>query len=519
MTQGKTSKAYPNYDAYIPYPNPRDTGKWIKAVQDMFYQIHKGNEKSSAFDNVTAGWNEMEKRDFSNWLKFYQENGHKKYAGLEPKTAQMSYWTDANKAGYFIPLKDNAPVRDLMEAAVSPEANPNVVEEERREKIEAQRAKIISRLNSLEKLITSPDGQMFVGQEFQNLINAIHTLKTKFHTLNKKSASTKLYEDMIVREANVLTKNGFSKAASVLHKFAQEAAPTAAPPAPPTQGGGQTGDIPNGGPASEPAPQPIPDMDGAEPISEGMSEFLKGLDTNNLTQEEGSDDAKSDDVLEVEDKDGVLVAEAQAAPPPPPPAKTEPEKKPEQDLEVVDNEAVTPPVRDFDAVLQGALNNISVSDIVSKLEDLAKIFKTREVPRQLAMVDMMLDHLGLASFFPSLAEATNKSLESNQYIATRVEDILSRLRGTMETKDLDLMNDQAPPQNPEAESIANRLQSDKAKDDARKAKKKQMEQEALDATPETSPEIEVTDDLEQPAEMKTEVPPAAPAAPPPAPAR
>jgi len=72
-------------------------------------------------------------------------------------------------------------------------------------------------------------------------------------------------------------------------------------------------------------------------------------------------------------------------------------------------------------------DDIKVSDITTRLEALSKVFQNREIARQLNIIDLMLDSLGLAGFFPSLAEATKSALESNQYCQSRVEEILSRL--------------------------------------------------------------------------------------------
>ena len=97
------------------------------------------------------------------------------------------------------------------------------VSEEKRNTIEKQRAKIIGRLDSAEKLLRSPEGQQFAGHELEQLMEAIYTLKKKVQLVNKLSISTRLYEDMIVREANVLGRKGFTKAANMLYSVAQTA--------------------------------------------------------------------------------------------------------------------------------------------------------------------------------------------------------------------------------------------------------------------------------------------------------
>src|ERR1019366_3210064 len=115
---------------------------------------------------------------------------------------------------------------------------------------------------------------------------------------------------------------------------------------------------------------------------------------------------------------------------------------------------------------------------------------------RLSYGDMMLDHLGFAPFFPSMAEATNKSLESNQYISTRVEEILSRLRGTLATKEIDLKNENPPQVTPQTEEVANKLEDSIEKEKARKQMRKNIENETLmDPDKEETPNVEMKEDL------------------------
>ncbi len=512
---GKISKAYPNYDQYMAFSAPYDTSRWLEVVKSMYFFVHKGLEKTAAFDKVTSGWSEMEKRDFTQWLKFYESNNHKKYSQENPapieKMAQVSYWQDVNRAGYFVPIEQNVPKNPASEiaAAKNPETNGHAIEEEKRDLIEKQRTKILSRLDSTERLIRSRDGQVFVGKELEVLLEIIHGLKRKIQTVNKISVASKIYEDIIIREANVLTKKGFTKAASLLIKVADELPPPAEP-ANPMVGAGLPGSNPGEAPGQLPPPSGAPAsvLEQEEPISEGMKRFLDGTKTNKITSEED---------LEVHDaEDTNLVVEAQEAPPP----AAAPEAKEKPEIEVEEEVATN---KDFDNLVDRAFANLTVADVVNKLEDLAKIFKVREVPRQLAMIDMMLDRLGLAALFPTLAEAMNKSLDSNQYIASRIEDILSRLRGTLEGNTIDLKTE-TPSNSPEALAVKQKLENDDAKEKERKRLRKQQENSDLDAGTEPEPEIEVEEDLGGPAKLTNTMPAAAPpaAAPvakPPAPVR
>jgi hypothetical protein len=256
------------------------------------------------------------------------------------------------------------------------------------------------------------------------------------------------------------------------------------------------------------------------------------------SQISGEDKMGAEDELEVFDADDSLfVTEAQAAPPPEPmttapapapldPAPvaapkveepTPPEGGAEPNLEVTEDDIKSKPevpasVSNFDAKVDAALQGVTVADVVIKLEDLAKIFKTREVPRQLGIVDMMLDHLGLASYFPSLSEATNKALESNNYIQSRVEDILSKLRGAMGGNEVDLKGGPEV-DNPEVSGVKSNLQQSSDKEKARKQMRKEQENADLENKGKETPNVEIEEDLGAPTAPPA-APPARPAAPP-----
>jgi hypothetical protein len=485
---------------------------------------------------------------------------------MKYKMAQVWY-DNPNLPGYFLPIKKDPPpeAEPIIPSDVNmaddahAEAERN---EEKRQIIEKQRKKIIGRLDSAEKLLRTPEGQQFAGSELESLMEAIYGLKKKVQLVNKLSVSTRLYEDMIVREANVLSRKGFVKAANMLYSVAQTPAaagetaqgspdgsdlPSATPPPDPS-GAGQSGTM-SGLPATAPgvpSDQTTVNSDQNDPPSadallqggnaptgtaesspaiipqeapqpQGIKEFIENMNDGN---ESGSDD------LEVRDpEEDLMVSEAQALPPGPPPAVLEdvpmtdqppPERgnpvalpldppttlKPQDEpLEVSEKDIPTPtevedqemiPSQDsgFDAKLDQMLANVSVSDIVSELEDLSKVFKVREIPRRLALIDMMLDAKNLSSFFVNLSEAQNKALESNNYISTRIEDILSKLRGSIPTKEIDLKG--GPINNsPEVDAIRGKLQTDEEK--AKQQKQTRKEQEAAKLTGQTAKETPTVD--------------------------
>lgn len=546
-------EAYPNNDSYMHIPGQRDTQKWLGAVKDIYYKEKNGSNRVQAVRQVTNGWELMETHDFLNWLKFYEEGAHLKY-----KMAQV--WYENGAPGYFLHVKPD-PVKEESRVGDSNFAKDTQSDQtsaaEKKQIIEKQRAKIIGRLDSAEKLLRSNEGQLFAGRELESLMEAIFMLKKKVQLVNKLSVASRIYEDMIVREGNVLGRQGFVKAANVLYSVADGTAlPTATPPAPPAEGSGDAGGLPSLGPGMAQNP-PDSAPTGEVPLevveeSKGLQDFLKNTETANVTKfdshiAEDDELEVQDDILEVADdvlhvEDGIeeLAVEAQAIPidepmtssPAPAPQKpTAPfipaekiDAKPkaptleeqEEALEVSENDlpakgdAVTPITSDFDSKMDALFANVTIADIVSELESLSKVFKTREIPRRLSRADMMLDSLGLATFFPSLSEAQNKSLEANNYIATRVDDILSKLRGSMAAKKIDLQGDANTPVSPELESVKNTLQTQDDKEKARKQMRKDEEAGKTEATGKAKPEVEIEEDLAPAIPAGPATPPAPP---------
>lgn len=355
----ENKQAYPNYDQYIAIPGRHDMQKWLRAVKDIHYKKKAGYDFKDAIRQSTKDWKKMEIFDFLNWLRFHEEGAHMKY-----KTAQV--WYENGQPGYFLHIKPDAqpepePVTDGN--AVNDARDEAAHNEEKRTIIERQRSKIIGRLDSAEKLLRSPDGQQFAGKELESLMESIYGLKKKVQLVNKLSVSTRLYEDMIVREANVLSRNGFIKAASMLYSIAQtpgqsgqsavgspsgDGIPSATPPPDPS-GAGQVG-VPSGLPATAPGvPNVNTPVDGdqnkdqvpavaimnggnaptgtaqstpaiipqEDPQPKGIKEFIENMNEGNQTE-----DSKADDHLEVVDElevtdqeEELMVTEAQAIPP------------------------------------------------------------------------------------------------------------------------------------------------------------------------------------------------------------
>jgi hypothetical protein len=273
------------------------------------------------------------------------------------------------------------------------------------------------------------------------------------------------------------------------------------------------------------SPAIIPQED---PQPEAITKFIKNMNDGNKTEAEDLevvDHSKSDDELEVMDpEEQLMVSEAQAAPPPPPPGvppaaledvpmtdAPAPDRQPPAFVPTVDEKPVAPgadkPVDTdeplevteddipastsggFSSKINNTFANVTLEDIVAELDDISKSYKTREQPRRLGWVDMALDSKGLASFFPSLSEAQNKALEANNYISTRVDDILAKLRGALASKESSPTLPAA--ESPELSGVKGKLKSDQDKEQQRKLMRKEQEAAALEETKKETPEVEL----------------------------
>lgn len=489
-----------------------DVQKWMNTLKNIYELESNGFSLNDAMKKVTTSWKDNEVVNFQNWIKFYKSRSHLKYS-------LAKNWYQGDAPGYYLPMdekKEEFKASDPMEELRAQVAS-SMSEKDRKEIIERQRHKLIGRLDSTEKLLRSHEGQLFSGAEFEKLLDCIYDLKRKIQLVNKKSVSTKLYDDMIIREANILKRDGFNKASHVLYKLAQETpTPPSAPP--PTESVGTPGDKPspmpipgNGAVPGEGSTTPsIPDVaeepatsePAVEEASSGMSKFLENLDTGDAS--EADDLTVKEDELHVEDVDGVLIAEAQELPPNPAPVAAKPVPGPIK--APVEEKKSDVSVEDL---INTALGNVTAEQIILKLEDIAKILSTREIPRQLYYVDLMLDKMGIASLFPMLGEATNKAIDSNNYMSSRIDDMISKLRGTVKNDNIDLRDGSNDPTDSALKTSL--IEQDK-QEKARKQTRKDLSNKELDSVMDAgdekeTPEVELEQDL-APGPVKPTAPPA-----------
>ena len=433
--------------------------KWTKALQDI-YQLISASQigYQEAFNKITYGWDEMEKIDFKNWVSYYQQGNQDKY-----KTAQ--YYPNSFK------VNPNEALKAQVIPTQEEQAPPQLSEEEKKKVLVKRVQSIVARLQAAEKLATDPDIREILTRKLdinlEDWLNRLHQVKRMIQAAPLKNVYSTLLQDLIVKEANSLVKKGFPKAAKELIFIAQD--PNAVPP-----------------PVS-------PEQSAPDPLEE----FMKAMNFE--------DDSKAEDHVVLEDENNIIdpqpddmdnikvLAQVVAPPVQPTPSQTVPVQPvseqevveeetpisepiagevPDQEVSEGDGSAQTEIHKKTDNLFDAALADVTVDDAVARLEVLANLFRTREIPRQLSIVDLIFDKLNISAFFPSLAEASSKMLDSNQYALTRIEEILSKLRGAIKTPEhmeLDLVGKPITPTLPNIQKeLANQMELERQLKDKRK---------------------------------------------------
>lgn len=86
---------------------------------------------------------------------------------------------------------------------------------------------------------------------------------------------------------------------------------------------------------------------------------------------------------------------------------------------------------------------VALDAAINKLVDISSVLKNRDLVRSLAEIDLMLHKLRMASFFPEIQEAQSKLIDAFGYASNKVEDLLPKLRGGLQTQP-DIVSEPAP---------------------------------------------------------------------------
>ncbi len=540
-------KAYNNFDEYIPRESPANVDKWLRALREIQGQQNSGMPYFQAYQQATKGWDSKEIREFQQWVKFYSEQGHMKYT-----TAQLYGYE-----GYYLPTARPAvpaPVvspakeeQDRQEADdfAAAEAQRVATEKQKKERLADHRKKLLSRLQSARKLFTHDDGKLLAGENLNRFLDMLHEIEKQVHGLQ---ASASVINTLIKRQAGILRHEGAFRSSAAMLSFADNL-PGGLPPADPNASAPSGGALGNNTPSMAPPPaaaEEDPEEQPASAANPALLQFLRGLNGENPFEDNTDADDGEDEVeIDEQEADDLMVVEAQEAPVAPPVPASEPAPEasvaapppeaPEAPAASTDEltveEGDLPPSKDFDSLIDAAFSNLKVADIVKRLDDLSRIFKNREIARQLSIVDMMMDQLGLSSFFPKLAEATRSALESNQYCLVRIDEVKDALAGAINTVGksphdvngegaeiqdggIDLMGEDKSPDDPLLDQLKTTLDSQQKKEKLKKDLRKSVEDKALiDAGNKQQAQVEdISNELNKENVKVPEAPPTVPAA-------
>ena len=517
-----------------------DISRWVQATRAIYGLMVKGFSNEQAKERVVGNWETKEKMDYEHWLKFYKEGVPEKYPKLagdgELFTSMLPVdILRARPGGHRFPNpiaggEGNAQKRPPGMPQLPSEGDSDPV----RDKIEDQRRKLVSRLNSAEKMLASMDGQLFAGDDQEIMLKLLQDLKRKIQIINKRTVKSSLFEDQIYRAANQLNITGRTKAAGFFYKLAQfSPGGGGGEPDMMAELGGGGGDVPGAGGG-----------DDKKETHDLLQEFFDNI-TRGISDKEDTPEKREETKKEEEPTPAPAPAPAPAAPAPPP-MPTAPAPKTSgfklgtglwKTAQVVPPAPVPPPAPapaapsvsidpdpaeeagvpddNTDDIIDAALKNVTIDDVVSRLEMLVSVYNQREISRQLAILDIMMDRLGLASFFPALGEAMSKALEANQYIGNRLEEILGKVKGSVGVPDANKWIEPTPEKpNPQTAGIQQRLQQQEDEEEKRREMRKQKDlakmqgggQQQVPVGPETAaaagPPVGQAPELQRPARVE-----------------
>ncbi len=541
--------AYPEGGGGKFVPPPYNLTKWVQASARLHTMMHSVSPKmgfTNAFDQVTQGWEPDEVENFQFWLRFYGSGEENKY-----KLAQMQIPFNQLRSqlpqGSGIPgvpatIQTSSPGNPHPDPSRQIQRRPDSPQQLQalRERIENQRQKIISRLNAAEKLLTTPEGQMFCGNELEDSLKILHELKLKIQTAQKISVSSTLFEDFIYRTGNLLRAYGKKDLGNFFIKVAQtgdvppiDDYPTpdavgpgqAAPPSPENVAGGpvdflegdtappmEGGNTPPPTPADEAPEEPKDEKEresaAKKPTKDTVQLFFKALKEPELNYTSDGALPKKKSSADIEVFAQALLPGQQAATPlpvpaaaavPAPPPQIQVSAPPQEVEEMVVTD--TPDRMQVDEVLEEVLSSVTIEDVLERVEEVEAEYKRRETARKLSIIDLMMNRLGIGGFFPSLGESMGKALEANQYIGTRLEDIASRIRAAVE--EIDTSTERPQFLTPESRALRSELNKQDEIADLRREKRREKEDKKL-MGPDASPSIgDLQTELQQPIKVQS----------------
>lgn len=362
--------AYPMSENYF-FKNPflgYNLQAWASCVHKIYETVYKdGTDYSDAVTKFSSNISDDDERsNFLNWLKYYNHGEHLKYNNQAPvKIASLrkdaDYSSSLNTDGLYKNYSISTDDDSVSDFVLNHDRQVNDAKESGESKLNYKnwKKKFNTALRRVDKILKESEDYID-PDKYEEIAGVLNKLDVQVGKIRLQVSAS----DISFRAAGQLKKLGFQDGASVLYKYAQEAAPPSAD-APPV----------------EMAPDEVaPETPAVDPGIDQAEEARKAA--------ERADASRGKEVMK-----GIE----------PVPGKEEDEYK---------------------EIMSG---NVSISDASHKLEQIAGTLSDRRIIRYLAEFDIMLDKVGIASMFPELAEAQAKLIESYSYALTRVTKMLGML--------------------------------------------------------------------------------------------
>jgi len=402
-------KAYPNtMGVYRLYnQNNVDINKWISTMA----QINSAEDKIEAFGTLTNAWNETEKYDFIQWMKYYEDNNHMKYGFDKQANDHLDYVLDEDFFGKIQDAED--PIMVSEPEMAEPEI-PEAVAPKAEVSLQDYKVKLVSRLDSADKLLRH-FSQVLDGSQWTYLYNTITRLKGEIQQLRVAES----INDRVIRAANIFENNNFEEGAIELRKVAAPIGNLAKRIEDALEGGSS---------------------DQGMGMDEGGDDMgMGGNDTGlNENLDLGLDSAAPEGEMAM--PEDTPEGDEDIAPPPEAPPEVpggddldvEEDDLPEANEDDLDIEEPVADEMDVADPIGGdnPFSNSNIEDVVNLINPLLQNARNRTNVRVLTKADMMLDGQGVASYLPELSEAIAKQIECDNYVANRLEKIIGKLQGS-----------------------------------------------------------------------------------------
>jgi hypothetical protein len=375
-------------------------GAVLKALKNLFklaYPNSMGVNES----------NKKEERDIDRWIKALKEIYDSMRSGESYESSSkraMEEWSPMEQydfkawsryyAGGNHEKYNVKKVAQKLELPIPPQGELDNIQPEVKERtpktLPELKNSLLSRLNAAERILYN-FAQVWPDNIYSRLHQGLSDLKREIMLMRTLSS----INDRIIRVASIWEKEGFDEGARELKKIAQ-------PPL------------------------------GGEDITSEIEKALTGREYEDKAPPPGDE--------------AMPPPGGEAMPPPPGGEAMPPLGDPLGDIGEGPPEGVTeelPPMKEPPGLEDEEKKEVgmdpyadaTVQDVLNILEPLTQKLSNREFIRDLSKVDMMLDALKVASHFPELGEAISKSLELSLYVGSRLEKIISKLKGGLEEEE------------------------------------------------------------------------------------